>query len=62
MQGAGPVGVRAHLCECLEKVCRGIDESLLTLHQSYCQPLGEKRALQLIRDIGAAGETLSGQE
>lgn len=45
-----------------KKVCRGIDESLLTLHQSYCQPLGEKRALQLIRDIGAACETLSGQE
>lgn len=45
-----------------KKVCRGIDESLLALHQSYCQPLGEEKALQLIRDIGAACEKLSGQE
>ena len=45
-----------------KKVCRGIDESLLALHQSYCQPLGEVKALQLIRDIGAACEKLSGQE
>lgn len=45
-----------------EDMCRGIDESLLTLHQSYCQPWGEKRALQLIRDIGEACDTLSGQE